>query len=75
VAFLRARAPAEVQEEVLTQATEADLLSFGERELLWLRRPPGGSSVLDLRAIERLTGPWTMRTMDTVGGLFTRYFA
>jgi uncharacterized protein (DUF1697 family) len=74
VAFLSSRPSAAVQEEVLAHASEADLLSFGERELLWLRRPPGAHSDLNLRAIERLTGPWTMRTIDTVSGLVTRYF-
>jgi hypothetical protein len=32
-------------------------------------------SQLNLRAIERLVGPWTMRTLEAVEQVVTRYLA
>lgn len=74
VAFLRTPPAAAARDEVLARSTEHDMLSFRWRELLWLRRPPAGRSDLNLRAIERRVGPWTMRTMDTVSQIVARYF-
>jgi uncharacterized protein (DUF1697 family) len=74
VAFLRAAPDATARDQVLARATDHDLLAFGRRELLWLRRRPAGRSDLNLRAIERSVGPWTMRTMDTVSQIVARYF-
>jgi uncharacterized protein (DUF1697 family) len=56
-------------------AGEDDRLAFGVRELYWL--PSGGmlDSALDLKAIERLLGPMTMRTMGTIEQIAGRYFA
>jgi hypothetical protein len=55
-----------VRSEVFSLAGEEDALTFGERELYWL--PSGGllESSLDLRAIDRLLGPSTMRTKGTI---------
>jgi uncharacterized protein (DUF1697 family) len=74
VAFLKAAPGAGQRNEVLARATEHDLLAFAERELLWLRRRPADRSELNLRAIEQLIGPWTMRTLDTVSRIAARYF-
>jgi uncharacterized protein (DUF1697 family) len=74
VAFLRAPPVTAERDQVLARSTEDDLLAFGERELLWVRRQATGQSDLNLRAIERLVGPWTMRTMDTVSRIVSRYF-
>ena len=74
VAFLKARPAAAARERVLSRATDDDLLVFSDRELLWLRRYAAGRSALNLRAIENLIGPWTMRTMDTVTQIVARYF-
>jgi uncharacterized protein (DUF1697 family) len=72
VSLLGASPTPEVRAEVLSMATGEDGLSFGasspegERELYWL--PSGGllESELDLKAIDRLLGPSTMRTKGTI---------
>jgi uncharacterized protein (DUF1697 family) len=63
------------RKEVLSLATDADRLSFGERELFWL--PSGGTrdSALSLKAIEARLGPTTMRTKGTIDQLAAKYFA
>jgi uncharacterized protein (DUF1697 family) len=75
VAFLRARPPAQARERVLALATEDDGLAFSARELLWSSHGTGPNSRLNLRAIEKLIGPWTMRTVETVEQITLRYFA
>ena len=69
-----AKTPARpAREEVLGLATNEDKLAFGGRELFWL--PSGGTqeSDLDLRAIEKLLGPTTMRTMGTVDQIAAKF--
>ncbi len=61
--------------EVLGMGDERDLLAFGERELYWLPAGRMIESGLDLQEIERLVGPWTMRTKATVEQLASRYLA
>ncbi len=64
---LLATAPTrELHEQVLSLASEEDALAFGERELYWL--PSGGllESELDVDAIDRLLGPCTRRTKNTI---------
>lgn len=60
--------------KVLALATDDDLLAFGERELFWL--PSGGTmqSELDQKAIAKLTGPQTARTMGTIEAIAKRFF-
>ena len=60
--------------EVLAQATDADRLTFGDRELYWLPSGRMADSALDLKAIERAIGPTTMRTKGTVEAIAGRYF-
>jgi uncharacterized protein (DUF1697 family) len=74
VALLGAKPVAKVREQVLAMAGEEDLLAFGARELHWL--PSGGilDTTLDFKAIERLLGPMTTRTMGTVELLAAKYF-
>src|SRR5919109_2456643 len=66
VALLPRRPGVRARKEVLTLATVADRLAFGDRELYWL--PSGGTleSELDLKTIENLVGPTTRRTKDTL---------
>jgi len=66
VSLLGASPTPAVRAEVLSLADEDDALTFGERELYWL--PSGGllESSLDLRGIDRLLGPSTMRTKGTI---------
>lgn len=60
---------ADLRERALALATDDDLLSIAGRELYWL--PSGGVSEtdLDLRGIEGLLGPATMRTKATIEGI------
>ena len=66
VSLLAASPTPDVRSEVLSLASDADALCFGERELYWL--PSGGllDSTLDLRGIDRLLGLSTMRTKGTI---------
>lgn len=75
VALLSKPPAPRVQEEVLALSTGEDRLAFGKRELYWL--PSGGTqeSDLDFKAIEKLVGPTTMRTKNTLEQLAAKYFA
>jgi uncharacterized protein (DUF1697 family) len=75
VAMLPAKPSAKARKEALEQATEEDCLAVKGRELFWL--PSGGisDSALDLKTIESLLGPWTMRTKGTIDQIATRHFA
>jgi uncharacterized protein (DUF1697 family) len=65
----------DVRAEVLSLASDDDALCFGERELYWL--PSGGllESALDLRGVDRLLGPSTMRTKGTIELIASRHCA
>jgi uncharacterized protein (DUF1697 family) len=75
IVFLRTPPPPDAREEVLALAGAEDRLAFGGRELHWL--PSGGmsDSALDLKRIERLLGPTTIRTAGTVGLIAAKHFA
>jgi uncharacterized protein (DUF1697 family) len=75
VDMLEGTPSASVREEVLAHASDQDRLAFGERELYWL--PSGGylESELDLKAIEKLVGRTTRRTMGTVEQIASKYFS
>jgi uncharacterized protein (DUF1697 family) len=64
-----------VRAELLSLASDSDLLSFGARELYWL--PSGGilDSALDLDTVDRLTGPATRRTKNTIEQIVAKHFA
>jgi uncharacterized protein (DUF1697 family) len=74
VALLPSKPAAGTRRRALELATDEDRLAFGDRELYWL--PSGGTrdSALDMKAIERLVGPNTMRTKGTLEQLATKYF-
>ncbi len=65
----RGRAP----QGALALAGEEDLLAIEGAELYWL--PSGGisESDLDLKTLEAEVGPWTMRTMGTVGQIAAKH--
>jgi uncharacterized protein (DUF1697 family) len=72
---LLARAPASAaRSSVLALAGEQDRLELGPRELYWL--PSGGilDSALDIKAIEKLLGPMTMRTIGTIQLIASKHF-
>ncbi len=61
--------------EALALAGDSDRLSFGERELYWL--PSGGllESDLDMKSLDRLLGPMTIRTKGTLEQIAAKHFA
>ncbi len=75
VALLATRPAPRTRKDVLAQATDYDLLAFGDRELYWL--PSGGilDSALDLKAIGALLGPMTLRTKNTVEQVVGKHLA
>jgi uncharacterized protein (DUF1697 family) len=66
VALLRRAPSAGTRRAALALATGEDRLALADRELYWL--PSGGvtDSALDLGALEKALGPWTMRTRRTL---------
>lgn len=75
VSLLGACPAPDVRSEVLSLANDDDGLCFGERELYWL--PSGGllESALDLRGVDRLLGPSTMRTKGTIELIASKHCA
>jgi len=75
VALLPKKPSAAARKRVLGLATDADRLELADRELYWL--PSGGTrdAGLDLAAVEKPIGPWTMRTKGTLEQLHFKYFA
>jgi uncharacterized protein (DUF1697 family) len=74
VAILSAKPATGLRKKVVALATDEDRLAFGDRELYWL--PSGGTrdSALNLREIEKLLGPTTMRTKGTLEQMAAKYF-
>jgi uncharacterized protein (DUF1697 family) len=74
VALLRSRPSAKDREAVLALAGDRDLLALRGTELYWL--PSGGTqqSSLDMKTIDRLLGPMTMRTLGTIAQLHQKFF-
>jgi uncharacterized protein (DUF1697 family) len=75
VAMLAGKPVPAARSEVLALASDEDQLAWGEREIYWL--PSGGilDSALDWKAIGKLVGPMTTRTMNTVAQIAAKYFA
>jgi len=73
VSLLMRRPSATARKKILALATDDDLLAIERRELYWL--PSGGTidSTLDLKAIERIVGPDTRRTMGTIEQMAKKY--
>lgn len=74
VTLLSEKPTARAGKEALALATDEDRLALGDRELYWLPSAGTLDSELDLKAIERLLGPTTMRTKGTVDQLAAKYF-
>jgi len=74
VSLLGAKPSAKARRAVLDLATQDDRLAFAARELYWLPRGGMRDSALDLKAIDGLLGPATMRTKDTMDLLAERFF-
>ena len=73
VSLLGAKPSAKAKREALALESDDDLLSIEGRELYWL--PSGGisESALDLKTIDALLGPDTMRTMGTIEQIAARH--
>jgi uncharacterized protein (DUF1697 family) len=59
---------------VLEYATDSDQLKIGKKELYWAPEGRMTDSELDLKAIDKLVGPNTMRTKGTVDQIAERWF-
>jgi uncharacterized protein (DUF1697 family) len=75
VALLTAPPSRAARSSVLALANDEDRLELGPRELYWLPRGGTLDSALDMKALEQLLGPMTMRTMGTVELIAGRYFS
>ena len=75
VALLPAKPAARARKEVLAMATGQDRLAFDDRELYWLPTWLMRDSGLNLKAVEKVLGPWTMRTKGTIELMAAKYFA
>jgi uncharacterized protein (DUF1697 family) len=75
VAMLAVKPSRTARAAVLKLAGEEDLLDVGARELYWLPSAGVLDSPLDMKAIDKLIGPMTMRTIGTVEAIAGRYFA
>jgi uncharacterized protein (DUF1697 family) len=74
ISFLRRAPSAKVRSEVVALATPRDGLAFAGRELYWLPSGPMSDTELDLRAIDKLIGVSTRRTMGTVREIAAKWF-
>jgi uncharacterized protein (DUF1697 family) len=74
VALLPEAPSASVRKQALALATDEDRLALRGRELYW--RPSGRMSeaTLDLKTLESLLGPWTMRTKGTIDQIAAKHF-
>lgn len=64
-----------VRKRALSLATEEDRLAIRGRELYWLPSGRMSDSTLDLKGLESLLGPWTMRTKDTIEQIAAKHFS
>lgn len=73
VSLLKKKPSTATKKKILALASEEDLLAIEDRELYWL--PSGGisESDLDLKAIDSLLGPGTIRTMGTIEQIASKY--
>jgi uncharacterized protein (DUF1697 family) len=75
VALLAGKPSASVRKQVLAHATDEDRLAFGDLELYWLPSGMMRDAGIDLKAVEKLVGTWTMRTKGTLELLAGKYFS
>jgi uncharacterized protein (DUF1697 family) len=58
----------------LAEASDEDRLAIGGRELYWLPSGRMSDSELDLKLLEAVLGPWTMRTLGTIEQIVAKHF-
>jgi len=61
--------------KVLEHETAGDKLKIGKKELYWAPEGRMTDSELDLKAVEKLLGPNTMRTKGTIDQIAARWFS
>jgi uncharacterized protein (DUF1697 family) len=66
VALLAGTPGASARKAALAMASKEDALALRGNELYWLPRGRMADSELDLKVLESLVGPWTMRTKATI---------
>ena len=66
VAFLKALPAQSELQRALFKSTEDDQLMAGDRELYWLPKTTIAESNLNVRSLERIVGPMTIRTHRSV---------
>jgi uncharacterized protein (DUF1697 family) len=66
VSLLGAAPSAAVRKQALVHASDEDRLALDGTELYWLPRGRMVESALDLKALDKLLGPSTMRTKGTI---------
>ena len=74
VVMLAAEPSGSARRDVLAHASDEDVLALHGREIFWLPNRGVGRSELNWRAIERLVGPTTTRTMSTVQEIAAKHF-
>ena len=73
VAMVREEVGGSVRDSVLELSNEADMLEMDGRELYWWPKGNFLDSELDLKVVEGLLGPMTIRTKGTVERLAKRF--
>jgi uncharacterized protein (DUF1697 family) len=73
VALLPGKPSAAAGKAALALAGEEDRLAIRGRELYWLPKARMSDSELDLKALESLVGPWTMRTKGTIDAIAEKH--
>ncbi|MEZ4381286.1 MAG: DUF1697 domain-containing protein [Nannocystaceae bacterium] len=70
------QAPADAVDEAIAGfASDADWLRRVDADLFWWPQAGVATSELDLRGLERLLGPMTIRTHNTVARMTRKFFA
>ena len=72
VCLLPGRPATAKRRAALDLATAGEPLAIDGAELFWLPHAGMMDAEVDLKALEQLVGPWTMRTLGTVEGMATR---
>jgi uncharacterized protein (DUF1697 family) len=75
VALLPRKPSAAARKQALALQTDQDPLAIRAAELYWLPRGQMRQSRIDLKGLEAVLGPWTMRTMGTIEEVAARCFA
>ena len=73
VAILGNKVNQSARDSVLELSNDADLLELTDQELYWWPKGNLMDSQLDLKAIESILGPFTIRTKNTINRLTSKF--